>query len=126
MKYKVIYLILTTIILNTNAQMNSVFSLKEKINKDIGVDVYFYKNGDYQIIMQEIITNDIIDEFIISSGKYSIKNNQIICRDWFNGFESVFCNKKDSMIVRKSFYFINNKSFIKSKFQITTIRNFKN
>ncbi len=118
MYYKVIFFIIIAISINANAQMNNVFSLKQEFSSKINVNVFLYNCGHYEIILQENCTNDIIDEYILSSGKYTLKGNQIICRDWFNGFVSKFTNKGDSITLSSSFNFIKNKTFVKSKFQI--------
>lgn len=115
---KLILLITATIVLNVNAQMNNIFSLHEKLNKDIDIDVYFFQNGYFQIIMQETVTDDLINEIVISYGKYSVKNAQIVCRDLFNQFELKFNYKGDSIYLSESFNFIGNKLFFKNDFHI--------
>ena len=118
MKKNIIFLILIAFIIHPKAQINNVFSSIEKTNDSLSTDIYFYQNGIFEIIMHEVVSDDIIFEFTISSGNYFVRNNQIVCKDWFNGFESAFCIKKDSIITLKSFNYLKITGFSKSKFKI--------
>ena len=128
MGYKAIFLVLATITLTVNAQMNCVYTLNEKNNNEISINVYFYMSGDYEINMEEIVSNDIIYEYILSAGKYFLENNQIVCRDFFNGYETIFSIENESITPTLSFGFIKYKNFIRSSFQIhgePTLKSFK-
>lgn len=99
------------------SQISGVYSTKTE-NADIDCCLYLYKNGVYEVILEEQETDDIVLNILVSYGVYALKDKQLHLSDKFNGFKMLFELQNEVLIARKSFNWLANKRFTKSTFQI--------
>jgi TonB family protein len=92
-----------------NYAQTFVSGIYEINNFDTTLSCYieFYADERYQLILEEHVTNDMVESTILSYGRFNIKKDVIILFDAVHGFEMEFyISKTKQIIVTKGFIFL--------------------
>jgi hypothetical protein len=99
-------------------QISSVYSLDNISGGSSDCCIYFYKNGVYEIFIEEQETDDLISVLIISYGNYTYENRHLILYDLYNGYQMRFIYRDSYIVSIRAFKCLLNKKFLKNNFQI--------
>jgi len=115
---KKIFLIIFIIIFTSNfilAQLSGGYTLYNLgDDKSIKCNVSLYKDGTYEITLDENTAEDIVESILISIGTYLYKNGEITLIDNYHGYKMIFIDQKCCILAKKSFQWMQNKKFIKT------------
>jgi len=102
----------------TLSQLSAVYSLDNVSGNSTDCCIYLYKNGVYEIVLEEQETVDLISNSQISYGNYTCENKQINLFDLYNGYQMRFILRDDYIVSIRSFKWLLNRKFLKRDFQI--------
>jgi hypothetical protein len=96
---------------SAQAGLSGIYSLKA-LDSTTDCSLYLFEDGLFYMNIEETITSDIIESFVLSIGRFKVRNDTIFLIDEVHGFEMemVILNHKEIMAI-KSFYFLQNEIF---------------
>ena len=106
-------LILFCMIFNFNAlhtQPAGIYTLRIPPT-DTESNLYLFKSGTYYLELMEILSDDLVESFILSYGNYAVNGNSVSLHDKVNGFTMELKSEGQSLEVIKSFTCLMNLKF---------------
>lgn len=79
---------------------------------NIDCNIYLFKSGNYYIELSDNVTSDIIDSYILSYGKFSLKNKELTLNDRVHNYKMKLIVGNKTLTVKHAFGFLINKKFI--------------
>lgn len=111
---KIITLIISMIISTISfaqSQISGVYSIG-RLAENVRCYICFFKSGNYYIELSEIITDDIVESFILSYGKFSLTHNEVALIDNVHNYKMQLVVDNKTLIVKQAFGFLKNKRFV--------------
>lgn len=94
------------------SQITGIYSIDNSLAKNIECNIYFFKSGSYYIELSENVTSDINESLVLSYGKFSLTNNEVMLVDKVHNYKMQLIINNKTLIVKKAFGFIINKRFV--------------
>ena len=115
---KIIILIIGIMVSTIGFAQNEIsgFYSIGRVARGIDCNLYLYNNGNYYIELSEFLSNDIVFAVVLSYGKFSLVNKEVMLVDEIHNFKIRLVVDNKALIAKQAFSFLVNKRFIRNDY----------